>query len=184
MKKSTLCLVTCLLALGLAAAAPAQAANFGCYQESNLRFFGQVVEIADSGVDKERGCWFVQLRLLGRTSPRGHAMICGGTACEPSYQPSDGIYWWKFSPVNENIKSVSVMQNRDCDDVTFWIVPNDVSETMLIHFIAFFEEGYFLPPRPTLRPRWGDGVIDLSSVDGSKSHCQDGDPRGAVCLDF
>jgi hypothetical protein len=65
--------------------------------------------------------------------------------------------------------------------VSFCIVPKSEKETLLIDFAALHEEGYYLPPT-ILRPRWSDGVIDLSSMDGTKSHCQDGEPRGAICL--
>lgn len=163
------------------AAAPAQAAD-SCYQRSSLLFFQQVVEIVSSERNATLGCWVLRLRLRGgRTSPPGHAMICGGNACSPHLDLRDGIYWWASSSANQNILSVSRLENGSCTDVSFCIVPKDSGETMLIDFIALYEEGYFLSPN-TYRPRWSDGVADLSSLDGTKSHCQDGEPRGAVCL--
>ena len=179
-KPKTFLTIVCLLALG--SAVPARAAG-SCYQESALPFYQEVVQIVDYGVDDELGCWLVRLRLRGKRTPQGHAMICEGNACEPHRGLLEGIYWWEAAEANENIALVIPKQNGSCTDVSFCIVPKDVTETMLIHFVAFFEEGYFQSSPPTWSPRWSDGVIDLSSLDGSKSHCQDGDPRGAVCLE-
>ncbi len=187
-KLTATCLATlCLLALG-PAAAPAQATE-SCYQPSNLHFFEDVVELVSWERNQVADCWLVRMRLRGGPeSPQGHAMICKGNACSPQLPLHEGIYWRQASPANENIRSVSVVENRSCTDVTFCIAPFDQTETMLIDFIAFFEEHYFLPPT-TFRPRWSHGLIDLSSMDGNKSHCQDdGQPRpqqvqGSICLD-
>lgn len=182
MGKPRICLaIACLLGLG-AAAAPARAAG-SCYQHSDLLFFQQVVEIVEHGRDLAQGCWHVRLRLRGKSSPQGHAMICGGNACDPRLGIHEGIYWWESSEANDNVLRVLSVEHGSCTDVSFCIVPKDVRETMLIDFAALFEEGYFLSPPPAWRPRWSDGVIDLSSLDGLKSHCQDGEPRGAICLD-
>lgn len=102
--------------------------------------------------------------------------VCGA----PSPRP-EGIHWWQAAVGNENIKSVTPVENGSCTDVSFCIQPHDVSETMLITFVALYGENWSIPPS-TYRPRWNDGVIDLSSLDNTKSHCQDSDPRGAICL--
>jgi hypothetical protein len=175
MGKLAVCFVlACLTAV------PTEAAG-QCYQESALPFFQKVVTFVSGTRDAARGCWNVRLRLLGPASPQGHAMFCGRNACDPRLEPNEGIYWWHGSPNNENIRQVLRTENGHCGDVSFCIVPNDLSETMLIDFIALYEESYFLPPS-TYRPRWSHGVIDLSSLDETKSHCQDGEPRGAICL--
>lgn len=170
--------VACLLTLGSAGPVWAGAA---CYQRSNSLFFQQVVEIIEGTPDPVHGHWTVRLRLRGRTSPQGHAMICNGNACDPRLPLREGIFWWEASAVNDNVLRVIAMENGNCTDVTFYIEPKNAGETLLVDLAALFEEGYFLPPS-TWRPRWSDGVLDLSSLDGTKSHCQDGEPRGAVCL--
>jgi hypothetical protein len=178
-KPKTLLVIACLLALG--PAMPARAVG-SCYQRSDLDFFQQVVEIVEAWPDSPRGCWHVRLRLRGRTSPQGHAMICGGNACDPSLPLREGVYWRDGSPLNENIYRVIREENGSCTDVSFCIVPQSASDTLLIDFAALFEESYFLSS-PRWQPRWSGGAIDLSSLDGTKSHCQDGEPLGAVCLE-
>ena len=177
-------LLACLLATG-SVAAPARAAD-SCYQPSDLRFFDDVVELVSWERNPQLDCWLLRLRLRGGpSSPQGHAMICKGNACSSQLPLHEGIYWWKTSPMNDNVKSVSVVESRSCTDVTVCVAPNTPTETMLVDLVAFFEEGYFLPPF-TWRPRWSHGLIDLSSVDGNKSHCQDDGPPqrvlGSVCL--
>ena len=177
--------IACLLAVW-PAPAPARAAD-SCYQESNLSFFEHVVELVAWEKNQQLDCWVLRLRLRGGSaSPEGHAMICKGNGCSPNLDLREGIYWWAASPANENVRSVSRMQNGGCTDVTFCVTPNVPTETMLVDFVAFFEEGYFLPPS-TWRPRWSRGLIDLSAMEGNKSHCQDDDApplrlQGAVCL--
>jgi hypothetical protein len=169
------------LVIACLVAASAPALGQQCYQESDLAFFQGVVTLVSGTRDLARGCWDVRLRLRGPATPQGHAMFCGSNACGSPRDPGEGIYWWHGSPRNENIKQVLRKENGHCGDVSFCVMPSDISETLLIDFIALYEEGYFLPPT-TFRPRWSSGVIDLSSLDESKSHCQDGDPRGAICL--
>jgi hypothetical protein len=173
-------IASCLTAFCLATltAAPAQAAG-SCYLESDLAFFQQVVELVSSERKPALGCWVVRLRL--RKIPEGHAMACGVNACSTRPELTEGIYWWEGSPANENIGRVVRVENGSCTDVSFCIVPQDPTETSLIDFAALYEEGYHIPPI-TSRPRWNHGAIDLSSLDGLKSHCQDGEPRGAICL--
>jgi hypothetical protein len=177
--------IACLLATG-SVAAPARAVD-SCYQKSNLSFFEHVVELVAWERNSQLDCWLLRFRLRGGpTSPEGHAMICKGNACSPDLDLREGISWWAASSANLNIRSVSRMENGSCTDVTFCVTPNAPTETMLVDFVAFFEEGYYLPPS-TWKPRWSHGLIDLSAIEGNKSHCQDDDPpplrlQGAVCL--
>jgi hypothetical protein len=145
-----------------------------------------VAELVSWERNQQIDCWLLRFRLRGGPgSPQGNAMICKGNGCSPQLPLREGFYWLQASPINDNIKSVRVVESLSCTDVTFCVAPTLPTETMLVDFVAFFEEGYFLPPT-TWRPRWSHGVIDLSSVDGNKSHCQDdGAPQrvlGSICL--
>jgi len=179
---ATLCFLTISLP-----AAHAQAAGSCAYQKSNLLFFSQVVELVEWEKNQQLDCWILRLRLLGGPdSPGGNAMVCKGNVCSERLPLREGIFWWEASSLNENIRSVSVVEDESCTDVTFCVTPREPTETMVIDFIAFFEEGYFLAP-PAWRPRWSHGVADLSALEGNKSHCQDDDPpphrvAGSVCL--
>lgn len=176
-KLRTSAVIACLLSLATAASVRA---GDQCYERSDLNFFHQVVEIVEHGVDEERGCWIVRLRLRGQTSPQGHAMICSGNACDPRLPLRDGIYWWEAAEANENIARVFSKQNGSCTDVTFCVQPQEQSKNILITFAALFQESYFLIH--TWQPRWSSGAIELTSI-YPKSHCQDGEPRGAICLE-
>lgn len=177
MRRIASCLAALLLlTLAPAAAAPGQAGD-SCYEPSDLDFFQEVVEVAAAERNAALGCWVVRLRL--RTSPRAHAMLCGSHSCAVDPGKTEGIYWWRSSPVDENIERVTRVENGSCADVSFCIVPKDEGEPSLIDFAAIYQEA---TQPATYKPRWNHGVLDLSSLDGLKSHCQDGEPRGAVCL--
>jgi hypothetical protein len=176
MRRIASCLAALLLLLLAPAAAPGQAGG-SCYQPSNLVFFQEVVEVVAAERRAALGCWVVRLRL--RTSPQAHAMFCDRRSCAANLGITEGIYWWGSSPVNENIERVLRVENGSCTDVSFCIVPEDEGETSLIDLAAIYQEA---DPPAAGQPRWNHGVIDLSSLDGLKSHCQDGEPRGAVCL--
>lgn len=178
MRRIASCLTALLLLLLAPAAAPGQAGG-SCYQPSDLVFFQEVVEIVAAERNAALGCWVVRLRL--RTSPQAHVMLCGGHSCATDPGKTEGIYWWKSSPVNENIERVTRVENGSCADVSFCIVPKDEGEPSLIDFAAIYQEEA-RPLSASYQPRWNHGVLDLSSLDGLKSHCQDGEPRGAVCL--
>ncbi len=174
-----------LLLFAIALPAPARAVD-SCYQQSNLLFFQQVVELVSSERNLALDCWVLRLRLRGAGSPEGNGMICKGNACSPQLPLREGIFWSEASSWNQNILRVSRVENLSCTDVTFCVEPVDPAETMLIDFVAFFEEGYFLPPT-TYRPRWSHGVADLSALQSNKSHCLDNDPppqrpNGSICL--
>jgi hypothetical protein len=170
-----------LLVAAWLAAAPAHAAS-GCYQQSDLKMFEEVVEVVAAEPIQDLGCWHVRLRLQsGRKNPFGHAMLCGENACHSGAEPVDGIFWHSRSPRNQNVGQVIRVENSSCTDVSFCVVPADKSEVMWVDFVALFEESYFVPPY-VFRPRWSQGLIGLSSFDG-RSHCQDGEPRGSICLE-
>ena len=172
-----------LLAAAWLAAAPAHAAN-GCYQQSDLKLFEQVVEVVAAEPIKDLGCWHVRLRLQsGRENPFGHAMLCGENACRSGAGPVDGIFWHSQSPRNQNVEDVIRVEHRSCTDVSFYIVHQDESEVIWVDFVALFEESYFVPPN-VFRPRWSQGLMGLGSFDG-RSHCQDDDvvKFGAICLE-
>ncbi|HWM93424.1 MAG TPA: hypothetical protein VN493_21870 [Thermoanaerobaculia bacterium] len=171
--------VALLVAVWLAAA-PAHAES-GCYQKSDLSMFAEVVEVVAAEQMKDLGCWHLRLRLRGGPAdPFGHAMICGGNGCRSGSDLVEGIYWLDRSPRNRNVGQVIRVENRSCTDVSFCVAPADESEVMWVDFVALFEESYFVPPT-ALRPRWSQGLVGFSSFDG-RSHCQDDERRGSICL--